>query len=442
MPIKRFSSVIIFTFCLTGAAHAAGFTAGAGKADIAIPAAVFPIDGFSAQHDPLAVRVLLMDDGARRAAIVVVDQTSISDTSITAMKAIVTEAAHVGADNIMVCASHGFSAPHVFPADRTPPELRDKSAALAQAIDTAVRAAATDAFVHLQPAKVGFGQGISRVSVNRDVGTPFGWWLGGDDAGYSDPTLGMLRIDGVSGQPLALITNYGVQSSVMDFSLDSQGNRLVSSDLAGAAMRQVEARYAGATSLFLVGGAADQAPYLQANRHVVQSDGTATRQDIHESGFDLLSLLGERLGQDTLNTSDKIKADGTPTIQVERRAVQVISQTGTTVGPPPKGPLKSVEFKASDPVDVPIILMRVGDVIIVGVREELSASTAASIRQRSPFPHTLVVTMADGAAKYMPQASAYDRITYEARSSRYARGAAETLTDAVVEMLKDLQKPQ
>lgn len=442
MRPNYFSSLIISALCLAGAAHAASFSAGAGKADIDIPATVFPIDGFTAQHDPLAARVLLLDDGRRRAVIVVVDQTSIFDDSLLAMKAIVTDVTHVDADNIMICASHGFSAPHVFASDHTPPGLNDKTAALKQAIEAAVRRAATDAVRHLQPARIGFGEGISRVGVNRDVPTPFGWWLGGNDAGYSDPTLGLLRIDGANGLPLAVIMNYGVQSSVLDFSIDNQGNRQVSADMAGVATRLVEDHYSDATSFFLVGAAADQAPYLQANRHVVRADGTAARLDIHDAGFDLLTLLGERLGQDAIRTSEATAALQTPAIAVERESVQVISQSGVTVGPPPKGPLKTANLAPAAPVDVPVILMRIGDIAIVGVREELNASTGAWIRRHSPFAHTLVVTMADGAAKYMPAADAYDRLTYEARSSRYAKGSAETLASAIVKILEPFKSAQ
>ncbi len=262
---------------------AADFQAGAGRADIALPATLFPIDGFTAQHDPLAVRVLVMDDGRQRVAVVVVDQTSLGDANIAAMKAIVTEVAGVAADNIVVCASHGFSAPHATPPQFTPPELKDKVATLSAAINAAVRTAAGDAKSHLQPAKVGFGSGISRVGVNRDVPTPFGWWLGGNDAGYSDPTLALLRFDDAGGKPIAEVMDYGIQSSVLDFSVDAKGDRQVSSDLAGVATRTLEAHSPGSVALFLVGAAADQAPYLQANRHVVNADGTATRLDIHDA---------------------------------------------------------------------------------------------------------------------------------------------------------------
>lgn len=429
----------LLTTPAVGVAATRTFTAGAGRANIEIPATVFPIDGFAGVHDPLSVRVLLLNDSQQSLAIVVVDQTSISAESVIAIKAIVSEVAGLRPDGIIVCASHSFSSPHVFPADHTPPELIAKSNALAQAIGAAVRTATTRAAADRQPAQAGYAEGRSRVAVNRDVATPNGWWLGADDAGFTDPTLGVLRVDNAAGKPLAVLMNFGVQSSVLDFSINDKGQRMVSSDLAGAAAEYVERHYGDdVVSLFLVGAAADQAPVLQADRHVVKTDGSVTRTDVHDAGFAIVDLFGERLGQDAVAAADTAKLEATPSLQLVRRTFHVTGQTGTTVGPPPTGPLKSVDFKPSDPVDVPVVIIRIGDTVIVGLREELSASTGVWIRAHSPFPHTLVVTMVDGAAKYMPAADAYDRITYEARSSHYARGSAETVAAAIIDLLHHL----
>lgn len=43
--------------------------------------------------------------------------------------------------------------------------------------------------------------------------------------------------------------------------------------------------------------------------------------------------------------------------------------------------------------------------------------------------------MVDGAAKYMADARDYDRITYGAMNSRYAKGAAETVTAKILDTL-------
>jgi hypothetical protein len=46
--------------------------------------------------------------------------------------------------------------------------------------------------------------------------------------------------------------------------------------------------------------------------------------------------------------------------------------------------------------------------------------------------HLEVLTMVNGAQKYLPSAEAYDRITYEAMNSGFARGADEMLAQAIL----------
>ncbi|KON65220.1 hypothetical protein KOEU_10600 [Komagataeibacter europaeus] len=389
------------------------FRAGSGRADIVFPSGRFPIDGFTGQHDPLAVRIVLLDDGTTRLAIVVVDLTSISGELITAIRTIVTDVAGIAAPDIIVSASHTFSAPHIFAAGQAPPGTDMKANAAAwQAVIQAARLATTRALASLQPARLGAGQGTSRVSVNRDVRTPYGWWLGADDAGDTDPTVSVLRIDRLDG-------------------------RLVTADLAGAAMRHVEARYGpDATALFMVGAAGDQAPYLQASRPVVNADGRAARIDIHEAGFAIVDLLGARLGAQIVDVAERIRAVDTPTLDIRRESIQVASQAFSPRTDRATGPVTTFSYDAGPPVALPVVLVRIGDLALVGVQPELVAGLGARIRAHSPFAHTMVATMVDGGAKYMPDARSYDRHTYEARSSPFARGAGEAACARIVALLK------
>ena len=52
-----------------------------------------------------------------------------------------------------------------------------------------------------------------------------------------------------------------------------------------------------------------------------------------------------------------------------------------------------------------------GNVALVGVRPELSCQTGLNIKEQSPFPETMVLTMVNGGTKYMPDRGTYDRIT-------------------------------
>jgi hypothetical protein len=472
MQPRFFTVIALFVLIAHGSASAAEFRAGAGRSDIRTAPEMWPVDGFTSQHDPLAARVLLMDDGANRTAIIVIDQTSISDPAIAAAKATLTRLAGVSPENAIVVASHTFSAPHAGGGGRAggagappatgnngrgapggangdrsgapgggrgnaPASANDGPAAYSKAIDAALEAAVTAAKNSMQPAKIGFGAGTSDISVNRDMPTPRGWWLGGDATGFSDKTLPVIRVDAMDGKPIAVLINAAVQASVMDHSENMNGSKPVSADIAGAATRFVERQYGGNTvAIFLVGAAGDQAPVFQGNRYVLNRDGSTDRVDMHEAGFTLVDAIGERLGIETMQASEGIKTAAAATVQVWRRSLKVPSQAGSQ-GLPTE-PVLSYDYKPGPEIDLPVILMRMGDIVLVGLQAELAASVGAQIRANSPYPHTIVVTMVDGGAKYMPDAGSYGRFTYEARNSRYARGAAELAASGINEMLKQL----
>ncbi len=419
---------------------AAVFKAGAGRSDVVFPADRFPIDGFAGQHDPLAVRILLLDDGTTRLAVVVIDMTSISGELIARMKAIVTEITRVGDDNTIICASHTFSAPHVFAPDRAPAGTSlDSNAAALRAFETALRTAGTQAVSALRPARLGFGLGTSRINVNRDVETPYGWWLGANDAGFTDPDVCVVRVDNLDGTPMAILMNVAVQSSIMDGSERAEGGKLISADLAGAAARHVEAHFgAGTVALFLIGAAGDQAPFLQASRHVVDEDGKAERIDIHEAGFTLVDLLGARLGGEVVRVAETIMADQAPVLTMRRESVQVESLSFSPRNMP-VGPVKSYTYPAGAEVAVPVVLIGFGDTALVGVQPELAASIGARLKSGSPYARTMVATMVDGAAKYMADARSYDRFTYEARNSPFAKGAAEATAAGIEDLLSQMK---
>jgi hypothetical protein len=112
---------MLFVVTVSGVAVAAEFRAGAGKNNIQTSADMWPVDGFTSQHDPLAVRVLLLDDSRTRAAIVVVDQTSISEGSIAKIKALLTKLTGVSAENTIVVASqHLLGSPCIWRSPRCP----------------------------------------------------------------------------------------------------------------------------------------------------------------------------------------------------------------------------------------------------------------------------------------------------------------------------------
>lgn len=195
--------------------------------------------------------------------------------------------------------------------------------------------------------------------------------------------VGLIRLTAVDGHPLAILINYAVQPAVMDASQTSAGGRLVSADLAGATCRYVENHYgSGTVAFYLVGCAGDQVPYLQASRHVVDKDDSARRIDMHEKGFALLDLFGQRLGEEVIRIADGVRPQTGGIFRLERQQITVKSQIFSPRNAP-TGPVKSFEYQVSGVSTLPVVIMQWGDSVLVGVQPEFSASLGAHIRAES-----------------------------------------------------------
>ena len=265
-----------------------------------------PFDGFTGVRDPLYARVVVLEDDAERFALVVLDQVSLSPDMVETVRNVVAQVGDLSPDKVAACVTRTFGADHVLPRGSVPHGEQRRHEAVRGAVISAVRAAASAARAELRPAQVGYGSGVSAVNVNREVLTADGWWHGVDDAGVRDEAVAVLRIDDLAGVPIAILVNYPVQSSVMHQSKTRDGGQLITADLAGAAVSHVEAQYAEANpvALFFIGCAADQGPFLSANRHVLDRDANWSREDLHEDGFLIVELLGERLGHEIVRVCE------------------------------------------------------------------------------------------------------------------------------------------
>ena len=417
--------------------HASALRAGAGRALIDLPAAFFPSEEFTAVHDALHARVLLLEAGPRL-AILSLELTSTPTEQVTALQQVVGEATGTLPQNVLVCVTHTFSAPHFQPPHtlKTGKE-QQKDRWLVQAVTAAARGAAAQAAASLQEARFGCASGRCDVNVNRDIPTAAGWWLGSNESGPSDKTVTVLRFESLQGEPIALLFNYAVQPSVMDGSRTSSGGRLVTADMAGAAARFLEAEAGeAATAIFCLGAAGDQAPALKARRQTIDRHGNLGVQDVQEGGFVIAELLGQRLGIATMHIAQSAQPQACAALlSIDHFTVACPGQA-LTLDIHSLRPTHHFTFVPTEDRAEPVAIVCLGGVALVAVRPELYCTTAETIKARSPFPVTLVMTMVNGAAKYMPEQSAYDRITYAAMNSPFGRGAAELLCEKVVARLR------
>lgn len=411
--------------------------AGAGRAAIDYPAATWPLDGFTHQLDELCARVLVVE-ADERIAWVVVDQTSLPPEPLADVRAAVAQGTDTAPANVLVSVTHTFSAPHLGSVDGLAPEDAGRMRLAHAAVLAAVSDAAYDASRSLRPATVTAGADVCDVNVNRDVELAEGWTLGVNESGFADKLVTAVRIDDEAGAPIALLANYAVQPSVMNESVGADGGRAVTSDLAGAVSRMIERARPGAVGFFLIGAAGDQAPALTAVREQVSADGTRRRLDAGDAAVTVAELLGERLGRAALAATSSATSAPSPTaLALVSGSLSVAAQRGR-----PRErivPTRAYDYEPAGERALPYVVLVLGPAVVVGVQVELNAVTGQQIRAASPFAHTVVATMVNGGAKYLPEEGSFDRFTYEAQSSGYARGAAEALAGRLAEELAALE---
>lgn len=410
-----------------------GLKVGVGKAVFTPAASLLPLDNFTAVHDDLNVRVLLVESGSRRIALAVLDLTSISAEAIALMRTAITAASGVAAADIMVTVTHCFSAPHVQASSSSA-----GAAAYVQNIVAATRSAVADAVESLRDAQVGYGSGKSDVNVNRNVLTADGYWLGVNEQLPSDKGVYVARFNDLDGNPIAVLTNYNVQSCVMQDSVMADGTLPISADLAGAAVAHVETQYPGAVGFWLVGACGDQFPAYRSKRYTIDKDkGWTYGVDLHDAGFALLTAQGERLGNEIVRVAEGIGKYESGKKVVVRLVVDDITTTQVQ-GPQAGAPTKSVTFTPTGTAQVPIWVFQVGKGVFAGVEPELSTTTATAIRENSSFSSTFVMSMFEGGAKNMPDEWNFDHVTYEAVDGFYIHGTAEKAATRIGRIIKSL----
>lgn len=410
--------------------------AGAGKAEIKLPDSFFPSEGFVTVHDPLHVRVFLLEN-REKIAVVSIEMTSLSEDVIAAIHEIVSKETGIISDHVLACATHTFSAPHFKPQPMCESEedLR-KNAQLLAALKAALIEACLKAAGSKQPVTFGSGIGQCGISVNRDMLTNEGWWLGSDETGVTDHSVTVLRFDRENGLPLAVLFVYNVQPSVMDGSLLTAGGKAVTGDLAGAASTYIESQFTETTAIFFIGAAGDQAPSLKSKFQYLDKEGNLQIEDIHENGFIISELIGKRLGLEVVNTVRKIACQPlSEPVHFEKHTLRFHSQQWNRDIHSLR-PCREYTFLPAGDRDEPLGILKLGNTVLVGVRPELCAVTGLQIKENSPYPVTAVLTMFDGGAKYMPDDSSYERVTYEAMNSPFARGSAELLCENLAQLLR------
>jgi hypothetical protein len=453
----------------------------AGAAAVDITPKQFPLNmpgGFrenlaQSAHDPLHARALVFHDGKLELAIVVVDNLGVAREAVDEAKFLASRRCGILPENILISATHTHSAPSSNVKDG-PKEAVAYRKLLVEGIAEAI----VRAHGNLRPAAVGSAaHPLPEEVFNRR------WFLkpgkmplnpfGGKDlvkmnpginpdvllrpAGPTDPDVSVISVQNAkTRKPLAIYANYSLHY------VGGIPRGMVSADYFGEFARRMPTR---------VGAKADGSDGFVA----MLSNGASG--DINNTPFNLkpprpprapfeqVRIVAGKTADAAWHARNKIAAHKTNvrlgmkqreiTLRLRKPTADQVARAKTILAlkdeaERAKLPRLAEAYarrsltlaKAGDTLKVPLQAIRIDDTAICAVPFETFVEIGLELKRRSPFPHTIVVGIANSYNGYLPTPQQHKLGGYETwlGTNRVQEDTSVILTDNLLEMLGEMAK--
>jgi neutral ceramidase len=407
-------------------------------------------------HDELHAKAIVIEQDGTRAAFVVCDLISLPRTVVMQARETISRTTKVPGNNVMISATHSHTGPVLDTgSSRKGAEAKDMTAVreytaqLPIKIAEAVRLAETA----LQPARLSVAhEQEDHLSLNRRFqmrdGT-IGWNAGKLNtnilraAGPIDPDVAVLYFDSLRTNAIATYVNFAMHP-------DTVGGLEFSADYPGALSRLIgEYKGTNMVTVFANGACGN------INHVDVQ---WANPQKGHTEALRLGTVLGghvfkaytrlHAVNAFALRTRSEIVKLALPELkpgEVEM-AREIVSRIGTKNAPKfleQVNAFKVIDVAAREgkPHEVEVQVIALGDdVAWVSLPGEIFVELGLEIKKNSPFRHTVIAELANGAVGYIPNEKAYDEGNYEPLSARCAKGSGEALVKSALKLLRAVNR--
>ena len=449
-------TVLALTLASAGQVESGSLRVGAARVDVTPPAnPEYPPPGRYA-HERLYLRVIVVDNGATRAALIGADMSGFTDDFWTAQAPLIADELECPVENVIMSATHSHSArPAGPPPPRRPEVPRERP--ILEAVEPLLLDAVRQARAALQPARVGFGTGLAYLNVNRDTisDETHLWTQAANLDGPSDKTVAVVTFTRPDGAPIAAVVNYAMHP-VSGYLVG-----ITSADFPGAACRWVEQAFGDEmVTIFTQGASGDQNPrWLRAGTNAL-----ASKSGVEITGYEMVredveaplrdgavphGTLHPRVADDFMRWVDSLGVVlGEEVIRVMSHTTRTTSDVRlwgaqTTLTCPGRRRTDAGRegtpgtYEDADPVDIRLGALGIGDTVLATVNGEVYTAIWQRLKRQSPMANTVMVTLANGRADsgYIVSDEAYGAYTFQVLGSRLEPGCAE---QGVADGLTDL----
>lgn len=389
--------------------------------------------------DHIYARAIVIDNGATRAALVAADTGMLGEQVWRTVSQRIEKELGIPAQNLIMNPTHTHSA----------------FGGSADQVFNAIKAAKEK----LQPARIGYGTGVSYININRNIidRKTNKWWEGPNYDGPSDKTVAVIKFETTDGEPIAVYYNYACHAVVT-------GNTdMLSGDYPGATSRYIEDSFDDKiVAVFSTGAQGDQNPiYFQQTydlRNIRIKDYAKRGQDISSAmppggqGLNkqdptvkklldqqkqMILSMGQFLGEEVkrvMREMNRLSAGGY--IYGVQKMVSFPGRNREGQG------RAGVEATYTDGPDVQLrlSLLVIDDIAIGGCNAEIFNMIAQRFKRESPIGRSIFVSMANGISNsgYIPNDAAFGYQTFEVLSSRCKPGYAESaIVNGILDLIAD-----
>ncbi len=453
----------------------------AGAAAVDISPKDFPVNmpgGFGLNmaeksHDSLHARALVLDDGATRIAMVVVDNLGVAQQVVDEAKQLAARRCEIPAERILISSTHTHSAPasNVIDGPKEAVAYRkilvDGIAAAIVRADANLRPAGIGAAAHplpdevfnrrwfLKPGRMPLNPFGGKDLVKMNPGTSPDVLL--QAAGPTDPDVSVISVqDAKTRKPLAVYASYSLHY------VGGIPRGQVSADYFGEFARLMPAR---------VGARADDADGFVA----MLSNGTSgdinnipfnvTPPRPPREPFEQVRIVAGKTADAAWHARNKIPAHRADvslgmlqrelTLRVRKPTAEQVERAKTIVAIKDDAELKKLPAlaepyarraltlaQADEKIRVPLQAIRIGDTAVCTIPFEAFVEIGLDLKRRSPFPRTIVVGIANGYNGYLPTPEQHKLGGYETwlGTNRVQEDASVLITEQLLEMLAELAK--
>jgi len=390
-----------------------------------------PMAGYSARmssakeiHDDLYAKAIVFNDKDTKAALVRCDLIGLERDFVEETRRLIESETGIDRNNIMITCTHTHSGPIT---DSLIPDLDAWMKVLSRKIKGAVIAANRN----LKEAKIGFNRGsVEGIVINRRK-----------PGGPVDTEVGIIRIDDLAGNPMAVLINYACHAVVL-----GPDNLLISADYPGFVMDFVE-RNLGVPALFVNGACGDINPLDKLT--VMRQKRKEDIYDRHGGTFEEAKRLGNMIGAEAVKVFLGTETENDLELKVASREIKIplvdlpsidelkrmleenenlfrklVSEKDAAHAfriamliQYARSTIKYVESGENvRPTEIQVF--RIGDGVLIALPGEIFVEIGLDIKKKSGLKHTFICELANDAIGYVPTREAFKEPGYEVGVAR------------------------